>query len=52
MVCFDRAKTWRVSALTSYDLNRRKEGIDITPGDAFQFQVAPEVLFAAPARLS
>lgn len=34
----DRAKTWSVSALTSYDLNQRKQGIDITRGDTFQFQ--------------
>jgi hypothetical protein len=38
MVYFDRAKTWSVSALTSYDLNQRKEDIDITRGDTFQFQ--------------
>ena len=38
MVYFDRSKTWSVSALTSYDLNQRKEGIDITRGDTFQFQ--------------
>jgi len=38
MVYFDRAKTWSVSALTNYDLNQRKEGIDITRGDTFQFQ--------------
>jgi len=38
MVYFDRAKTWSVSALTSYDLNQRKKDIDITRGDTFQFQ--------------
>jgi len=38
MVYFDRAKTWSISALTSYDLNQRKEGIDITRGDTLQFQ--------------
>jgi hypothetical protein len=38
MVYFDHAKTWSVSALTSYDLNQHKEGIDITRGDTFQFQ--------------
>lgn len=35
---FDRTKTWTISALASYDLNQRKEGIDITRGDTFQFQ--------------
>ena len=38
MVYFDRPKTWSVSALTSYDLNQHKEGVDITRGDTFQFQ--------------
>jgi hypothetical protein len=38
MAYFDRAKTWSVSALASYDLNQHKEGIDITRGDTFQFQ--------------
>ena len=38
MVYFDRDKTWSVSALTSYDLNQHKEGVDITRGDTFQFQ--------------
>jgi len=50
MVYFDR--TNGASPLSSYDLNRRKEGIDLTPGDAFQFQVAPEGLFVGPAKLS
>lgn len=35
---FDRSKRWSVSALTSFDLNQRKEGIDITRGNTFQFQ--------------
>jgi Putative MetA-pathway of phenol degradation len=38
MVYFGHAKTWSVSTLASYDLNQRKEGIDITRGDTFQFQ--------------
>jgi hypothetical protein len=37
-VYFDRAKTWNISGLASYDLNQRKEGIDITRGDSIQFQ--------------
>jgi len=37
-VYFDRAKAWNVSALGSYDLNQRKEGIDITRGDTIQVQ--------------
>ncbi len=37
-VYFDRARTWHISALASYDLNQRKQGIDITRGDTFQFQ--------------
>jgi hypothetical protein len=37
-VYFDRAKTWSISGLASYDLNQRKEGIDITRGDTIQFQ--------------
>ena len=35
---FDRAKTWHISGLASYDLNRRKRGIDLTRGDTVQFQ--------------
>jgi hypothetical protein len=35
---FDRAKTWNLSALASYDLNQRKQGIDITRGDTLQIQ--------------
>jgi hypothetical protein len=37
-VYIDRAKTWHISALASYDLNRRKRGIDLTRGDTIQFQ--------------
>ena len=37
-VYFDRAKTWRFSSLASYDLNQRKQGIDMTRGDTFQIQ--------------
>ncbi len=37
-VWFDRAKTWSLSVLNSYELHQRKEGIDITRGDNFQFQ--------------
>lgn len=37
-VYFDRAKTWLVSALASYNLNGRKRGIDITRGDTIQVQ--------------
>jgi hypothetical protein len=35
---FNRAKTWHISALGSFALNQRKEGIDITRGDTIQFQ--------------
>jgi hypothetical protein len=37
-VYFDRAKTWHISGLASYELNQRKRGIDITRGDTVQFQ--------------
>jgi hypothetical protein len=37
-VYFDRAKTWHISGLASYDLNQRKRGIDITRGDTIQVQ--------------
>ncbi len=37
-VYFDRAKTWNISAVASYDLNQRKQGIDITRGDTVQIQ--------------
>ncbi len=37
-VYFDRAKTWHLSGVASYDLNQRKQGIDITRGDTFQVQ--------------
>jgi hypothetical protein len=50
MVYFDRAKTWSVSALTSYDLNQRKEGIDITRGDTFQFQGGAGKTFRPPGK--
>ena len=52
MVYFDRAKTWSVSALTSYALNQRKANIDITRGDTFQFQGGAGKFSACPARLS
>jgi hypothetical protein len=35
---FDRAKTWHISELASYDLNQRKQGIDLTRGDTIQVQ--------------
>jgi hypothetical protein len=47
---FDRAKTWSVSALTSYDLNQRKQGIDITRGDTFQFQGGAGKTFRRPGK--
>lgn len=50
MLYFDRAKTWSVSALTSYDLNQRKEGIDITRGDTFQFQGGAGKTFGLPGK--
>jgi hypothetical protein len=37
-VYFDRAKTWHISGLASYDLNRRARGIDLTRGATVQFQ--------------
>jgi hypothetical protein len=37
-VYFDRAKTWHVSGLASYELNQRNRGIDIRRGDTIQFQ--------------
>lgn len=37
-VAFDGARTWRLSALASYDLNLRKRGIDLTRGDTVQVQ--------------
>jgi hypothetical protein len=37
-VYFDRAKTWHISGLASYDLNQRKRDIDLTRGDTVQFQ--------------
>jgi hypothetical protein len=50
LVYFDRAKTWSVSALTSYDLNQSKEGIDITRGDTFQFQGGAGKTFRPPGK--
>lgn len=37
-VYLDRAKTWHISAMASYDLNQRKQSIDITRGDTVQVQ--------------
>ena len=37
-VYFDRAKTWHLSGLASYDLNQRRRGIDVTRGDTVQIQ--------------
>jgi hypothetical protein len=37
-VYFDRAKTWHISGLASYDLNQRKRGIDITRGETVEIQ--------------
>lgn len=37
-VYFDSAKTWELSALASYNLNQRKQDIDITRGDTIQIQ--------------
>jgi hypothetical protein len=37
-VYFDRAKTWHISELVSYDLNQRKQGVDLTRGDTVQVQ--------------
>ena len=50
IVYFDRAKRWSVSALTSFDLNQRKEGIDITRGDTFQFQGGAGKVFRRPGK--
>jgi hypothetical protein len=35
---FDRARTWQLSALASYEHNQRKIGVDITRGDSVQIQ--------------
>lgn len=35
---FDRAKTWHLSELVSYDLNGRRRDIDLTRGNSVQFQ--------------
>jgi hypothetical protein len=37
-VYFDRARTWHLSALASYELNQRKQDFDITRGATFQIQ--------------
>jgi len=37
-VWLNRSRAWRVSALASYDLNSKKEGVDITRGDTVQVQ--------------
>ena len=37
-VYFDRARTWQLSALASYELNQRKQNIDITRGATVQIQ--------------
>jgi hypothetical protein len=50
MVYFDRANTWSISALTSYDLNQRKEDINITRGDTFQFQGGAGKIFRLPGK--
>jgi hypothetical protein len=47
---FDRAKTWNISALTSYDLNQQKEHIDITRGDTFQFQGGAGKILRLPGK--
>jgi hypothetical protein len=50
IVYFDRAKRWSISALTSFDLNQRKEGIDIKRGDTFQFQGGAGKIFRRPGK--
>ena len=37
-IYLDKARTWHLSGLASYELNQRKHGIDITRGDTIQFQ--------------
>jgi len=37
-VYFDRAKTWHLSALASYDINLKKRDIDVTRGESIQIQ--------------
>ena len=37
-VYFDQARTWHLSALASYELNQRKQDIDITRGATLQIQ--------------
>jgi len=48
---FDRAKTWNISALASYDLNQHKEGIDIKAGDTVQFQGGAGKIFRPRSRI-
>jgi hypothetical protein len=35
---FDQHRAWRLSVLSSYDMNQRKLGVDITRGDTLQLQ--------------
>jgi hypothetical protein len=44
--CFDDARTWRISALASYERNQRKERVDITRGDTVQIQGGAGTTFA------
>ena len=37
-VYFDQARTWQLSALASYELNQRKQNVDITRGATLQYQ--------------
>ncbi len=37
-IAFDAARTWRLSAMTSVDVNERKQNIDITRGATVQIQ--------------
>jgi hypothetical protein len=37
-VYFDRERTWQLSALASYELNSKKQHVDITRGDTVQIQ--------------
>jgi len=48
---FDRAKRWSISALTSFDLNQRKQGIDITRGNTFQFQGGAGKIFRPQGKI-
>ena len=49
-VYLDRAKTWNISALASYTLNQRKQGIEITRGDSIQFQGGAGKTFHLPSK--